>query len=34
VVFGTVDRRRRCTLHQQDFHAMCKRDLGAIVAAH
>ena len=34
VVFGTVDRRRRCTLHQQDFHAMCKRNLGAIVAAH
>ena len=34
VVFGSKERRRRCTLHQQDFHAMCKRDLGVIVAAH
>ena len=34
VVFGPREHRKRCTLHQQDFHAMCKRDLGVIVATH
>ena len=34
IEYGTVDRRRRCILHHQDFHAMCKQNLGAIIASH
>lgn len=34
IEYGATDQRRRCNLHNQDFHAMCKRELGAIVAAH
>jgi hypothetical protein len=34
VEYGSIDQRRRCTLQNQDFHAMCKRELEAIVATH
>jgi hypothetical protein len=34
VQYGPADRPRRCSLQDQDFHAMCKRQLGDIVAAH
>jgi hypothetical protein len=33
VEYGPPDRRRRSSLNHQDFHAMCKHNLGVIVAA-